>query len=152
MAGKSRYVRKARIGISNTSTYVDGKRINDGTMNKFMDVMYGREVRITNGACRWHRICGSHNVQPPKDDYQKISAKIGWLGNGLCMDCWDNGGRPKTKQGRRRFTKAQREDYMTIDALLKKTKEQFYSGKAVPNNWQSRIDITDIDSPQVHTQ
>ena len=144
-----------RIGIthkgSNNSVYIDGHRINDSTMNKFMDSMFGRGVEVSNGACRWHRICGSHNVQPPVGN-QKISAKVGWLGNGLCMDCWDNGGRPKTKQGKKKYSRAQKEDYAIIDELLKKTRTKFYEGKKDPNNWQTRIDLTDIDSPQVHTQ
>tara|TARA_R110002020_G_scaffold158497_2_gene341686 strand:- start:55 stop:261 length:207 start_codon:yes stop_codon:yes gene_type:complete len=68
------------------------------------------------------------------------------------MDCWDNGGRPKTKQGKKKYSRAQKEDYAIIDELLKKTRTKFYEGKKVPNNWQTRIDLTDIDSPQVHTQ
>ena len=154
MAGKSNYLRidtRAVAGHSNNSNYIDGKRINDGTMNKMMDFMFGSSVTISNGACRWHRICGSHNVQPPVGK-QKISPKVGWLGNGLCMSCWDNGGRPKTKQGRKKYNKAQLADYAIIDELLKKTKERFYKDKHLPNNWQSRIDFTNPNSPEVHTQ
>jgi len=134
MAGRrSKFVpTEYRTEHSNNSNYIDGKRINEGTINKMMDVMYGSSVTISNGACRWHRICGSHNVQPPIGN-QKVSSKVGWLGNGLCMSCWDNGGRPKTKQGKKRYNKAQLEDYSAIDTLLQKTRAKFYEGRQTPS-------------------
>ena len=109
-----------------SANYIDGIRINEATIGKLMGLGIGREVKISNGACKWHKTCGSHNVQPPKRKGQKLSAKVGWLGNGLCQACWDNGGRPMGRRGKKKNPQ-QVQDEQLIDSYLSRMRNQFYS-------------------------
>ena len=114
-----------------SANYIDGIRVNEATIGKLMGLGGGRAVTVSNGPCRWHKTCGSHNVQPPKRKGQKLSAKVGWLGNGYCQDCWDNGGRPMGRRGKKKNAQ-QIYDEKTIDAYLSKKRKQFYKDSKKP--------------------
>ena len=77
-----------------TYGYIDGKRVNEATITHMM----GTKIVETQGACKWSRKCKSFDVL---------------LGNGLCMSCWDNGGRPRGKQGRKTKTSPAIEEYLS---------------------------------------
>ena len=86
----------------NTYGYIDGKRVNEATITKIMN--HGTIVE-TQGACKWSKKCKNFNVV---------------LGNGLCMSCWDNGGRPKGRQGR----KTQKDG--AVEQYLSRVRGDFY--------------------------
>ena len=78
----------------NTFGYLYGKRLIEATITHMM----GTKIVETQGPCKWSRKCKNYDVL---------------LGNGLCMDCWDNGGRPKGKQGRKTQKDAGVEQYLS---------------------------------------
>ena len=62
--------------MGTTYGYINGKRVNEATITHMM----GTKIVESTGPCKWSRKCKNYD---------------GVLGNGLCMDCWDNGGRLK---------------------------------------------------------
>lgn len=94
------------------ANYIDGKRVNEATVTKMLTYGSGAGIKESYGACKWSRSCKNFKVT---------------LGNGLCMDCWDNGGRPKLKQGKRKFSERQTKDNAIIDKYLSRVKGDFYN-------------------------
>ena len=96
--------------IKMPQNFIDGKRHNEATITKIMN--HGTIVE-TQGACKWSRKCKSYNVV---------------LGNGLCEECWDNGGRPLGKRGKQIKNERERKDDLIIERYLSRVRGDYYKG------------------------
>ena len=87
--------------MGTTYGYINGKRVNEATITHMM----GTKIVESTGPCKWSRKCKNYDVV---------------LGNGLCMDCWDNGGRPKGREGR----KTQKDN--AVEQYLSRVRGDYY--------------------------